>query len=240
MPASPTTATRRRTRPTSAPPPNEKQRNVPRAFLRSATHELTHTFNQIHQEQETAADNSIMTTTPSVADVLGGPTTGAARRVPRSDQPGVQHDGSPPPQPHARSGDPAGRLAVRDLVRRQCPRHQTAPTSTRPSCPSTSPAPTDRLVPRRSRWTLTLDADQPPRTRAVRSRTTFARRPVRRHHGHRRGRHGRDRSVRSSSLCDAARADAARSPAASVARRIESSGAPTASPSSARVATRSP
>jgi hypothetical protein len=55
---------------------NQKQRDVPRAFLRSATHELTHTLNQIHQEQETAADNSIMTTTPSVADVLGGPGTG--------------------------------------------------------------------------------------------------------------------------------------------------------------------
>jgi hypothetical protein len=56
---------------------NQLQRNVPRAFLRSATHEITHGFNQIHQEQETMADNSIMTTTPSVADVLGGPTTGA-------------------------------------------------------------------------------------------------------------------------------------------------------------------
>ena len=55
---------------------NKKQRDVPRAFLRSATHELTHTLNQIHQEQETTADNSIMTTTPSVADVLGGPATG--------------------------------------------------------------------------------------------------------------------------------------------------------------------
>jgi hypothetical protein len=55
---------------------NKKQRDVPRAFLRSATHEVTHTLNQIHQEQETAADNSIMTTTPSVADVLGGPATG--------------------------------------------------------------------------------------------------------------------------------------------------------------------
>jgi hypothetical protein len=52
------------------------QREIARAYLRSATHELTHTFNQIHQEQETAADNSIMTTTPSVADVLGGPATG--------------------------------------------------------------------------------------------------------------------------------------------------------------------
>jgi hypothetical protein len=56
---------------------NQKQRNVPRAFLRSATHETGHGFNQIHQEQEGGADNSIMTTTPSVADVLGGPLTGA-------------------------------------------------------------------------------------------------------------------------------------------------------------------
>jgi hypothetical protein len=55
---------------------NQKQRNVPRAFLRSATHETGHGFNQIHQEQEGGADNSIMTTTPSVANVLGGPTTG--------------------------------------------------------------------------------------------------------------------------------------------------------------------
>jgi len=55
---------------------NQKQRDFPRAFLRSATHEVTHAFNQIHQESETAADNSIMTTTPSVADVLGGPLPG--------------------------------------------------------------------------------------------------------------------------------------------------------------------
>jgi hypothetical protein len=52
---------------------NQLQRNVPRAFLRSACHEVGHGFNQIHQEQEAGADNSIMTTTPSVADVLGGP-----------------------------------------------------------------------------------------------------------------------------------------------------------------------
>ena len=56
---------------------NQQQRNVPRAFLRSACHEVTHAFNQIHQESETSADNSIMTTTPSVADVLRGPATGA-------------------------------------------------------------------------------------------------------------------------------------------------------------------
>jgi hypothetical protein len=55
---------------------NKKQRDIPRAYLRSASHELGHGFNQIHQEQEGGADNSIMTTTPSVADVLGGPATG--------------------------------------------------------------------------------------------------------------------------------------------------------------------
>ena len=46
------------------------QKDFPRAFLRSAAHEVGHTFNQIHQEFEGGADNSIMTTTPSVADVL--------------------------------------------------------------------------------------------------------------------------------------------------------------------------
>jgi hypothetical protein len=56
---------------------NKKQRDILRAFLRSATHEVGHGFNQIHQEQEAGADNSIMTTTPSVADILGGPMTGA-------------------------------------------------------------------------------------------------------------------------------------------------------------------
>jgi hypothetical protein len=49
---------------------DKKQRDVPRAFLRSAAHEITHGFNQIHQENEGGADNSIMTTTPSVADFL--------------------------------------------------------------------------------------------------------------------------------------------------------------------------
>jgi hypothetical protein len=46
------------------------QRDFPRAFLRSASHEVGHTFNQIHQSFEGGSDNSIMTTTPSVADVL--------------------------------------------------------------------------------------------------------------------------------------------------------------------------
>ncbi len=49
---------------------NQEQKNVPRAFLRSCTHEITHGFNQIHQEQEGGADNSIMTTTPSVANTV--------------------------------------------------------------------------------------------------------------------------------------------------------------------------
>jgi hypothetical protein len=53
---------------------DKQQRDVPRAFLRSASHEVVHGFNQIHQEQEGGADNSIMTTTPSVADVLAAPS----------------------------------------------------------------------------------------------------------------------------------------------------------------------
>ncbi len=56
---------------------NQTQRNTPRAFLRSAGHEIVHGFNQVHQEGEGGADNSIMTTTPSVADVLGSATGGA-------------------------------------------------------------------------------------------------------------------------------------------------------------------
>lgn len=50
---------------------DQEQRNVPRAFLRSAAHEVGHAFNQIHQGLEGVEDNSIMTPTPSVADVLG-------------------------------------------------------------------------------------------------------------------------------------------------------------------------
>jgi hypothetical protein len=53
---------------------DQQQRNVPRAFLRSATHEVGHAFNQIHQGFEGGSDNSIMSPTPSVAQVLG--TTG--------------------------------------------------------------------------------------------------------------------------------------------------------------------
>lgn len=55
---------------------DKMQREIPRAFLRSASHEVVHGFNQIHQESEGGADNSIMTTTPSVADVLATATTG--------------------------------------------------------------------------------------------------------------------------------------------------------------------
>ncbi len=50
---------------------DQMQRNVPRAFLRSATHEVGHAFNQIHQGFELGNDNSIMTPTPNVAIVLG-------------------------------------------------------------------------------------------------------------------------------------------------------------------------
>lgn len=57
---------------------NQKARDVPRAYLRTAIHEIGHVVNQIHQEVEAGADNSLMTTTPSVADVLAGPTTGVA------------------------------------------------------------------------------------------------------------------------------------------------------------------
>lgn len=50
---------------------DQQQRNTPRAFLRSATHEVGHAFNQIHQGFEGGNDNSIMTPTPGVASVLG-------------------------------------------------------------------------------------------------------------------------------------------------------------------------
>lgn len=49
----------------------QQQRNVPRAFLRSAAHEVGHAFNQIHQGFELGNDNSEMTPTPSVATVIG-------------------------------------------------------------------------------------------------------------------------------------------------------------------------
>lgn len=47
------------------------QKDEPRAYLRSATHEIGHAFNQIHQNFEAGLDNSIMSPTPSVAGVLG-------------------------------------------------------------------------------------------------------------------------------------------------------------------------
>ena len=53
---------------------DKKQRDVPRAFLRSACHEVGHGFNQQHQDLtelgEPGEDNSIMTPTPGVADAL--------------------------------------------------------------------------------------------------------------------------------------------------------------------------
>lgn len=51
---------------------DELMKDHPRAFLRSAAHEVGHSFNQIHQSFEGGNDNSIMTVTPSVADVLAG------------------------------------------------------------------------------------------------------------------------------------------------------------------------
>jgi len=55
---------------------DELMKDNPRGFLRSAAHEVGHTFNQIHQSFEGGNDNSVMTVTPSVADVLaaGGQT----------------------------------------------------------------------------------------------------------------------------------------------------------------------
>lgn len=55
---------------------NHKQRDTPRAFLRSCSHEMLHGFNQIHQEDEAGGDNSIMTTTPGVAERLRDAATG--------------------------------------------------------------------------------------------------------------------------------------------------------------------
>ena len=49
---------------------DDQQKDVPRAFLRSAAHEVGHTFNQIHQMFEGGSDNSIMTVTPCVAGVI--------------------------------------------------------------------------------------------------------------------------------------------------------------------------
>lgn len=51
---------------------DERQFEHARAFLRSAAHEVGHTFNQIHQSFEAGNDNSIMTVTPCVATVIDG------------------------------------------------------------------------------------------------------------------------------------------------------------------------
>lgn len=53
----------------------KRQHEVPRAYLRSATHEVGHAFNQIHQGDEAGIDNSIMSSTASVASVLGAEGT---------------------------------------------------------------------------------------------------------------------------------------------------------------------
>jgi hypothetical protein len=47
-----------------------RQSDVPRAYLRSALHEVTHAFNEIDQHRRAADDNSIMTTTPRLAEIL--------------------------------------------------------------------------------------------------------------------------------------------------------------------------
>jgi hypothetical protein len=52
-----------------------QQHQVPRAYLRSAAHEVGHVFNQLHQGVEGQADNSIMTPTPALAKVLGSAGT---------------------------------------------------------------------------------------------------------------------------------------------------------------------
>ena len=49
---------------------DDLQKDTPRAFIRSAAHEVGHAFNMIHQSSEAGNDNSIMTTSPSVAGVL--------------------------------------------------------------------------------------------------------------------------------------------------------------------------
>jgi hypothetical protein len=51
---------------------DQRQHQVPRAHLRSAAHELGHSFNQVHQQDEKGEpDNSIMTISPRVAKLLG-------------------------------------------------------------------------------------------------------------------------------------------------------------------------
>jgi hypothetical protein len=48
----------------------KRQRDIPRAYLRSALHEVTHVFNQIDQHRGRGDDNSIMTTSPRLANLL--------------------------------------------------------------------------------------------------------------------------------------------------------------------------
>ena len=75
-----------------------------------------HASTRSTRSRRPAADNSIMTTTPSVADVLGGPTTGEPGVFPDQINLGASTRRAAPPQPHARPGDPSRRLAVRELV----------------------------------------------------------------------------------------------------------------------------
>ena len=49
---------------------NDLQIDHPRAFIRSAAHEVGHAFNMIHQSDEGGSDNSIMTVSPAVAGEL--------------------------------------------------------------------------------------------------------------------------------------------------------------------------
>jgi hypothetical protein len=51
---------------------DQQQHQFPRAYLRTAAHELGHAFNQIHQRGDKGGpDNSIMTTSEALAEVLG-------------------------------------------------------------------------------------------------------------------------------------------------------------------------
>jgi len=51
---------------------DQQHHQVPRAYLRSAAHELGHAFNQVHQvDDKGEPDNSIMTPSPELAEVLG-------------------------------------------------------------------------------------------------------------------------------------------------------------------------
>lgn len=56
--------------PLASPHVGDSFEDVPRAYLRSAAHEVGHTFNQIHQAREGQSDNSIMTTTGNLLSLL--------------------------------------------------------------------------------------------------------------------------------------------------------------------------